>query len=284
MTGATSLSPAVLDPDSFRAIADLAYQESGLTLAEGKATMIQSRLRHRLRALGLAEFSQYSAFVRSEEGLGERRQLISALTTNVSHFFREPHHFEELNKVLARRTPSAAQQQALRIWSAGCSKGQEPLSIAMNVLEHFPACARADLRILATDIDPEVVRFAQAGIYPERMTKGTSPALKERYFHPGAPENNEPTYVAQRNVRDLIRYNELNLLAPWPIKTKFDAIFCRNVVIYFDAATQDKLWPRFRQTLKDDGLLFLGHSERIADPEKVGFECIGPTTYRPLPV
>lgn len=273
---------AQLDGESFRAIAELAYAESGLTLPEEKTTMIQSRLRHRLRALGLDEFSQYSAFVRSENGQQERRFLISALTTNVSHFFREAHHFDFLNTALFPRFDKSSKIAPLRIWSAGCSKGQEALSIAMSMLETHPQCAGADFRILATDIDPSVVQFAQQGRYSDRMTKGTSLALRSKYFDQTAPQNGEPTFTASPKIRDLIRYNELNLLSPWPIKTKFDAIFCRNVVIYFDTKTQDKLWPRFRAAMQPDGLLFLGHSERIFDPERFGFECIAPTTYRPL--
>ena len=274
---------AELDGESFRAIAELAYAESGLTLVEEKTTMIQSRLRHRLRALGLDAFSQYCAYVRSDEGQQERRFLISALTTNVSHFFREAHHYDFLNETLTARYANSKTSPPLRIWSAGCSKGQEALSIAMSMMENHPQRAEGDFRILATDIDPVVVQFAQHGRYPEKMTKGASPALRNKYFDETEPEGGEPTYTATRKIRDLIRYNELNLLASWPIKTKFDAIFCRNVVIYFDAETQDRLWPRFRAAMQPDGLLFLGHSERIATPEKFGFECIAPTTYRPLP-
>lgn len=275
---------AELDRQSFRAIAKLAYAESGLTLAEEKTTMIQSRLRHRLRALGLNGFPQYSAFVSSEEGQQERRFLISALTTNVSHFFREAHHFDALNSLLNTRFSSASAAPPLRIWSAGCSKGQETLSIAMNTLENHPQAKDADFRILGTDIDPAVIQFAQIGRYPARMTKGASPVLRDKYFDQSEHQNGEPTYTANHKIRDLVRYNELNLLSSWPIKTKFDAIFCRNVVIYFDAATQDKLWPRFRAAMQPDGLLFLGHSERISEPERFGFECIAPTTYRPLSI
>ncbi len=275
-------APPELDPDSFRAIAELAYRESGLTLVAEKTTMIQSRLRHRLRALGLSEFAQYCAFVRSDEGQDERPQLISALTTNVSHFFREKHHFDLMIDVLSSRIAYTSANPVMRVWSAGCSKGQEPLSIAMSILEQLPECAANDFRILATDIDPVVVKFAQTGAYPERMTKGASHNLKKKYFEQGSCAANEPLFTAGRLLRELIRYNQLNLLAPWPMKTKFDAIFCRNVVIYFDVETQNNLWPRFRNALRPDGLLFLGHSERIANPERFGFECIAPTTYRPI--
>ena len=269
-----------LDGDSFRAIADLAYQESGLTLVIEKSTMIQSRLRHRLRALGLEEFSQYSTYLKSRQGNQEKRQFISALTTNVSHFFREAHHFDLLHKMLINRYASQSGKRSVRIWSAGCSKGQEPLSIGMSVLERLPQLTETDFRILATDIDPAVIRFAQQGAYPERMTKGTSAAMKKKYFKRSVIDSGDIVHTATRAVRELIRFNELNLLAPWPMRTPFDAIFCRNVVIYFDLPTQATLWPRFRQAMRPDGILFLGHSERIADPEKFGFECIAPTAYR----
>ena len=244
--------------------------------------MVQSRLRHRLRALGLSDFPQYCEFLHSEQGEDERRKLISALTTNVSHFFRENHHFEKLRDLLKTRVTTASAGRPIRIWSAGCSNGQESLSTAMTVLEDWPDAAALDLRILATDIDPVVVQFARQGHYPDRLAGGMSDEQKARYFDVNQPDSGEPTYTAKRTIRNLIRYNELNLLGPWPMKNRFDVIFCRNVVIYFDAVTQEKLWPRFRQALGPDGLLFLGHSERIADPERFGFECIGPTTYRPI--
>ncbi|KIN61104.1 Chemotaxis protein methyltransferase [Sulfitobacter noctilucae] len=272
---------ADLDPASFRAIADLAYRESGLTLVQEKSSMIQSRLRHRLRDLGLADFAAYCSLVQSDAGQGERRNLISALTTNVSHFFRESHHFDVLRAELDRHLPKLRAGGQLRIWSAGCSNGQEALSAAMTLLDHVPDVARLDLRILATDIDPEVVQFARKATYPERLVRGISPDMLKKYFDQTTEAGHEPSYIAKPVLTDVIRVNELNLLSPWPMRKRFDIIFCRNVVIYFDQRTQEKLWPSFLNALAPDGVLLLGHSERIAEPERYGFTCTGPTTYRP---
>ncbi len=273
---------ASLDPASFRAIADLAYRESGLTLVQEKSSMIQSRLRHRLRDLGLKDFAAYCALVQSAEGQGERRNLISALTTNVSHFFRENHHFEALKAELDRHLPNLRKGGQLRIWSAGCSNGQEALSAAMSLLDHAPEVAHLDVRILATDIDPKVVQFARAATYPERLMRGVSQEMLDRYFTRIAQPGAEPSFAAKPVLTDMIRVNELNLLAAWPMRKRFDVIFCRNVVIYFDLKTQEALWPCFLNALSPSGMLLLGHSERIADPQRFGFTCTGPMTYRPM--
>lgn len=271
---------SILDSDSFRAIADLAYRESGLTLVVEKTSMIQSRLRHRLRALNLADFDSYSKLIQSEAGRDERKKLISALTTNVSHFFREKHHFDILvNQILATKWAALRQGGRLRIWSAGCSNGQEAFSIAMSLLEKVPEVAHLDVKILATDIDPIVVQFAENSIYPERLVGGVPKALLQDYFVKHE-KIHETSYEAKPILRDMIRFKELNLLGHWPMKRKFDAVFCRNVVIYFDQATQDDLWPRFHDSLLPNGYLFLGHSERMPSPTDIGFLAAGPTSYR----
>lgn len=272
---------ANLDTASFRAIAALAYRESGLTLVEEKSSMIQSRLRHRLRDLGMADFPSYCALIESEEGSTERQHLISALTTNVSHFFREEHHFNTLKTEVDRCLPRLRAGGSMRIWSAGCSNGQEALSAAMTLTEHVPDIANLDVRILGTDIDPEVIRFARQAVYPQRLLGGVSKGLLSKYFEQVEGPTAGAHFTARNDLKNMIRYNELNLLSRWPMKKKFDVILCRNVVIYFDLKTQEDLWPHFHATLASDGVLFLGHSERIADPAKFGFSCTGPTTYRP---
>ncbi|NNE52942.1 MAG: protein-glutamate O-methyltransferase CheR [Sulfitobacter sp.] len=269
----------LLDAESFRAIADLAYSESGLTLVPEKLSMVQSRLRHRLRKLGLGDFAQYCALVKSEAGHAERRHLISALTTNVSHFFREKHHYDRLIEIFCAKLPELRAGQSMRIWSAGCSNGQEAVSVAIALLEVARDAGNLDLRILGTDIDPQVVQFAREGRYPERLLGGVSEAQRAQFFH-RTRSGSEETLEISPTVRSLLRFNELNLLASWPMSRRFDVILCRNVVIYFDQATQLALWPRFHTALNPDGVLILGHSERIADPAKYGFEAAGPTTYR----
>lgn len=271
-----------MDDASFRMIAALAYQEIGLTLVEQKKSMIQSRLRHRLSELGLADFSSYCAHIRADEGLAERKHLVSALTTNVTHFFREKHHFESLESHLRDRQMALRAGGRLRIWSAGCSNGQETLSIAMIVLECLPDAAELNIRILGTDIDPKVIRYARRGVYSERQLNNIDAARRARFFRDdGGDAQNH--YVVLPDLAKMIQYNELNLLNRWPMKRPFDFIFCRNVVIYFDWETQARLWPRFRDALVPNGLLFLGHSERISDASQFDFECVEQTTYRAAP-
>lgn len=270
-----------LDGASFRKIAEIAYRESGLTLVEEKSSMIQSRLRHRLRDLSLPSFEAYCDLVQSERGQAERRHLISALTTNVSHFFREDHHFETLRQELEDRLPDLRNGKTVRIWSAGCSNGQEAFSAAMTILETVPEASSLDIRILATDIDPEVVSFARTATYPKRLISGVPKHLLAKYFYKQGRDNEEILFRAKPKLREMIQFNELNLLSDWPMQKSFDVIFCRNVVIYFDLKTQNALWPRYLNKLPQDGVLFLGHSERISDPAAFGFTCTGPTTYRP---
>lgn len=271
-------TPAVLGEAAFEAIATLAHQECGLKIVPEKMMMVQSRLRHRLRALNLSNFEEYSELVQSHHGTDERRQMISALTTNVSHFFREPHHFDILSSNLL---PSIRHRiktgERIRIWSAGCSNGQEPYSIAMHLFRLVPEIAHADFKILATDIDPKVVDFARQGAYSSQLLSGVSESDKSKFL-----DRQGDSLIVDEQLRKCISFRELNLLSEWPMQQRFDAIFCRNVVIYFDIETQEKLWPRFNAALPNDGLFFLGHSERIAIPQSFGFSSIGPTAYKKI--
>ncbi len=270
---------ATLDKSSFDVIAALAHRESGLNIVPEKMMMVQSRLRHRLRALDLPDFQAYSRLLGSTQGSEERRHMISALTTNVSHFFREPHHFELLTQRLAPRLKHRILSgDRIRIWSAGCSNGQEPYSIAMHLVGREPALADADFKILATDIDPKVVTFAQQGTYPSQFLSGLSQDDTSRFM-----QDADGGLRVVDTIRKCVAFRELNLLADWPMRQRFDAIFCRNVVIYFDLETQARLWPRFREALADDGMFFLGHSERVMSPDVVGFTSIGPTAYMKTP-
>ncbi|WP_299963214.1 CheR family methyltransferase [uncultured Roseobacter sp.] len=281
MTKSTE-TDTTIDSASFESIARLTYNESGLQLATEKKSMIQSRLRHRLRALDLEDFKQYTALVCSDSGRDERKHMISALTTNVSHFFREAHHFDILTNNLENNLiPRLKSGGAVRIWSAGCSNGQEAFSIAMTLLELLPDAEKYNVRILATDIDSKVVRHAQAARYSDRLTSGIPDRFLNKFFVKDVIDE-EKIYTATNCLTNLVSFKELNLLGNWPMKQKMDVIFCRNVVIYFDLETQNALWPRFHQSLNSDGHLFLGHSERIADPQLAGFRTDGPTTYRPL--
>ena len=269
-----------LDPVAFSTIADVAYKESGLTLPPEKRLMVQSRLRHRLRALSMPDFDAYAQFVKTGKGAQELPHMISALTTNVSHFFREAHHFDTFAEWLTPRLQRKIdRREAVRIWSAGASNGQEPYSIAMHLALNCPGYSAADVKILATDIDPRVLRFAQRGVYNKDLLRGL-PEAATQFFDPVREATDQ--FSVRADIRKLVHFRELNLLKPWPMRHAFDAIFCRNVVIYFDTPTQAALWPRFNGMLADQGLFFLGHSERIPDPVAWGFRSVGPTTYTKL--
>ena len=265
------------DP-GFRALSELAYRDAGLVLSPNKATMIKSRLRHRLRVLGLQTLEDYCDYVNSGETSDERRHMISALTTNVSGFFREPHHFDQLSReLLPGMVRRLCAGEPVRIWSAGCSNGQEPYSIAMMLLEADPIFGSGNFRILATDIDPRVVQYAMQGTYDATQVSGLSEPRLKRFAQPVTDDRGETRFKMVPALRNMIVFKELNLNGSWPMKGRFDAIFCRNVVIYFDVATQEKLWPRFAKLLSPDGLVFVGHSERINTSH---FRPTGSTSYR----
>lgn len=262
----------------FRAIADLARERFGLSLAESKKPLVYSRLARRLKSRQVMSFSDYLALLDRTEEEDERMELISALTTNVTSFFREDHHFkilkETLNENLAAKTRQGGR---LRVWSAGCSSGQEPYSIAMTLLEAIPEASVLDVRILATDIDPKIVTKARAGIYSAEEVAGIAPPLRKKWMK--ASDTDGKTYGVAKPLKSLITFNELNLMNDWPFRGPFDAIFCRNVAIYFAPDTQMKLWQRMSAMLSPGGLLFIGHSERVTGPAQEGLLGIGITSY-----
>ncbi len=272
----SSINTPELCPSVFGDIADIAYKNWGLVLVPEKRKMVASRLRHRLSACGFHDFRDYFEYIKSANGVTELRNVISALSTNVSHFFREPHHFEIMSKFLNEHERSTPQRR-LRVWSAGCSNGQEPYSIAIHTRASHKNIAEGDFKILATDVDPSVIAFAKSGSYEERMLSG----FPEKYFSTYMKKDSEDPdqYHVSGEIRSLVYFKELNLLSSWPMRGPFDIIFCRNVVIYFNQETQNKLWARFNQLLNPGGLLFLGHSERISLPEKFGFDTVGPTAF-----
>lgn len=246
----------------FQRIASLLYGEAGITLPEGKATLVYSRLAKRLRALGMEAFRDYCDLVESGQGADERMAMMAALTTNVTRFFREPHHFDLLkSQVLEPLAPAVRAGRRLRLWSAACSSGQEPYSMALTVLETLPDAGRLDVRILATDIDPNMVAAARNAVYSEDLIEAIPSALRNKYLERD-PEARHLWRLSPA-VRDLVRVQPLNLIGDWPMKGRFDAIFCRNVVIYFDDATQERVWRRFAPLLNPGARLYVGHSERV---------------------
>lgn len=274
---------AELSDQQLKRIAAMIHADAGINLTAEKRPLVQSRLAKRLRGLGLSDFGAYCDMVESPEGAAERAEMLSALTTNVTRFFREEHHFEELrDELLPQLAARARQGEEIRIWSAGCSSGEEPYSIALTVHEAFAADAgRVAVKILATDIDPYVLHRARAGLYPKEALAPAPAKLVERHFET-VTENGAPKLRAGESLRRMITFNPLNLMAEWPIRRPFDAIFCRNVIIYFDAATQEKLITRFAALLRPGGRLFLGHSERTPASLNHLFDRSRLTSYRRL--
>ncbi|SIQ56717.1 chemotaxis protein methyltransferase CheR [Rhizobium sp. RU20A] len=261
-------------------IAAMIYSDAGIYLNETKASLVYSRLSKHIRNLGLSGFKEYCALVASPAGAAERRDMLSHLTTNFTRFFRENHHFDHLKSdVLPELIQRAKAGGRVRIWSAACSDGQEPYSIALTVLGMMPNVADYDFKILATDIDPKILAIARAGAYDSGALETVNPAMRKQWFSE-VSVNGRPKWQVDAKVKRLITFNELNLLGQWPFKGQFDVIFCRNVVIYFDEPTQMKIWSRFAQMLQPGGHLYIGHSERVSGDAKSLFDNIGITTYR----
>jgi len=266
--------------DDFNKIAQILHSHAGIALAEGKAALVYSRLAKRLRSLGLRSFRDYCALVEGSQGLDERQAMMAALTTNVTRYFREPHHFDHLRDVVMPKLVDHARRGGrVRLWSAACSNGQEPYSMAITVLSALPDAANLDVKILATDIDPNMVAEGKTGIYREEAVAPVPLELRRKWFKKSAGG-----WEVADELRRLVSFRELNLIGEWPMRGKFDAIFCRNVVIYFDEPTQERIWARFAPMLEPGGTLYIGHSERVAGRAANLYETTGLTTYALRPV
>jgi chemotaxis protein methyltransferase CheR len=259
----------------FERIRKLIYREAGIKLCPSKRTMAYGRLVRRLRALGLKRFTDYLDLVESDTGT-ERQAFTNALTTNLTSFFREAHHFP----VLVQHLAAKVSRREVMIWCAGCSTGEEPYSIAMAVRAAFPNSA-SRIHILATDVDTSVLETAERGVYPLERVEKLPPGYKERFFYQGTGKN--AGYVKVRaELGKSIMFRQVNLLeGSWPIRAPIDAIFCRNVMIYFDKATQYAILERFASLLGEAGLLFAGHSENFTQAGNI-FRSLGRTVYERL--
>jgi len=272
-----------LTPAQFQLVSEIAKREAGLVLVEAKIAMISSRLVKRLRKMGLRDLSDYCNHVQSKAGQAEVPNMICALTTNVTNFFREMHHFEILrDEVLPDLLNSRGSNDPIRIWSAGCSNGQELYSIAMTLYELCPDAQRLGHRILGTDIDYGVINTANNGEYDEMLMAGVPEEFRDRYFSKQKARNST-LYKVTPKLRELVKINHLNLMQSWPMRAQFDVIFCRNVAIYFDEITQATLWARFSEMLRPGGWLFIGHSERVTNEQELHLTSSGLTAYRKAP-
>ena len=264
----------------FRSLAQIARERTGIALADTKRDLVYGRLSRRLRMLGMSSFRQYRDYLEGADGEREIEKFINSISTNHTKFFREAHHFEHFSPNVAgafvRATSSAGGR--LRIWSAGCSTGEEPYSIALVLRQEIAGIERHDVRILATDIDTEVLAKASAGKYSatalEEIPEKFSPYLQ-------TTDNGAKTATVfmGEELRSLITYRRLNLIEPWPFKGLFDAIFCRNVLIYFDNETKASLVDRYVNQIRPGGFLYLGHSESLIK-QHLGLRLVGRTIYR----
>ena len=276
----------LLTDKDFEYLCKLAGQLAGIHLSSGKRELIYGRLAKRLRALGLNDFKQYCELLSEgdEEGhKDEHTHFINAITTNVTSFFRENHHFEYMADVLLPELIKKKSLQAkprLRIWSAGCSSGKEPYSIAMVLKECIPDIERWDAKILATDLDSNILEVAKEGVYPKEHLKEISPQRQKRWFKTGRGVNDKSIKISDE-AKSLITYKKLNLTEDWPMKGPFDFIFCRNVTIYFDRDTRVTLLDKFANYLDHDGHLFVGHSESLFGLTQ-RFSTVGRTIHRKI--
>jgi len=265
----------------FEAVRDILYATAGISLEAGKRELVYGRLARRLRACRQESFSAYLALLASTQGKPEMVHFINALTTNLTGFFREPHHFDLLaEKVLPEAAARQRADRRYRIWSAGCSSGEEPYSIAMVVRECVPCRDSLDVKILATDLDSSAVEKARQGRYSRERITGLSPARISKWFRPIAAADRYQVEV-EAALKELIEFRRLNLMHEWPEQAPFDIIFCRHVMIYFDRPTRRRLFERYADSLADGGYLFTGRSEAVHTASG-RFRPAGRSVYRKL--
>jgi chemotaxis protein methyltransferase CheR len=272
------LQTTELTDAQFATISDTVRRLCGIHLHEGKTALVKARLNKRLRALGLTGYGQYVDRIQQDAGGSEAAAMLEALSTNHTFFFREPQHFEVLRRsVIPAMLAQHRDDRCLRLWSAGCSSGEEPYSIAITLKEAITDLERWDVGILATDLSRRVLHAAREGIYPEDRLRETPPKQVMEHFT-CLPDRSQRRYRVSDALRQIVHVAHLNLVEPWPMKGPFDVIFCRNVMIYFDKATQQRLIDRFWDQLARGGTLFIGHSESLAGVRH-RFRYVRPTVY-----
>lgn len=264
--------------DDFAAIASLAHSHAGIVLAEGKATLVYSRLGKLVRARGLGSFADYVALIRNDRA--ERTAAIEALTTNHTKFFREDHHFDHFaTHVRPALRDRAARGGRVRLWSAGSSSGEEVHSLMMTLLgddrNDALALQSGDVVALASDLNRQVLEIGRRGLYPSTAAQEIPPRLLALW----AQVTGDGVQMGDA-VRRPIRFRQLNLLNEWPMRGQFDVIFCRNTMIYFDEPTKARLVSRFAAQLAPGGHLYIGHSERLPEAAARQFRAVGQTIYR----
>lgn len=265
---------------NFDQICRIAMQRTGISLTPHKKEMVYSRLARRIRCLGLGSFNAYCELLATDDP-GEMDEFVNAITTNLTSFFREKHHFSFLRRIVETDWLNRTRQgESFRIWSAGCSSGEEPYSIAMTLCE-AGVTPDWNVKILATDLDSNMLDTARAGIYPQERVERMNPALLKKYFLRDRENGVNGTVRVKQSVRDMITFNRLNLMEEWPMRGRFDVIFCRNVIIYFTKETQRTLFDRYARLLKERAHVFIGHSESLNGVSD-RFESLGNTIYQKM--
>jgi chemotaxis protein methyltransferase CheR len=271
------LNPPLL-PAEFEQLRAIMYASVGIALQLGKEELIRTRLLKRLRALGMGSFSKYIAHVQTPAGRGEFSTMVDLLTTNKTNFFREEAHFDFITERVFPKHRN--ERRPVTIWSAGCSSGEEPYTLSMLLREHIPEPTFGKCRILATDLSTIVLEKAKAGIYDELQVADVPPEIQSKSFLPAPPHEGVRRLEVKQEVRKIVTFGRLNLNAPdpWPMRGPFDLIFCRNVMIYFDDPTRERLVSRFAELLPVGGFLFIGHSESLSSI-KTSLKYVRPAVY-----
>ena len=271
----SELRARTMDQATFTAFRKIVYDKSGIALSAGKEALVCARVAKRMRVLGMTDYSAYLDHVLHDDAGEEVVQLINAISTNVTGFFREPDHFEFLRTAIAGW--AAEGQKRFRLWSAACSSGEEPYSIAMTALEAVSGIA-VDVRVLATDISTRVIAECGRGVYQKEKLKNVPPALKSRYFQLRSGEEGDEYEVNDVLKRSLL-LRRLNLARPpFPMRGPVDAVFCRNVMIYFDSPVKHNLLAEVHRLLKPEGYLFIGHAETLTG-KRSGLNPVRPSIY-----
>ncbi len=272
----TTISTVELAENQLEKISELVKSLSGINLHDGKKELIKARLGKRLRKLEMHSFDQYIDYLADDSSGTELTAMLDAISTNLTSFFREHDHFEYVAKEVLTKLVAAGQRR-LKIWSAGCSTGEEPYSIAITACEKIPDLANWDARILATDLSTNVLRQAMEACYPAKRLESMLPQLRNKYFVP-EQSGGERSYRVSDRIRRLVTFAHLNLMGNWPMRGPFNVIFCRNVMIYFDKPTRNKLVRRFFDLLAPGGTLLIGHSESLTGIQHK-FKYVRPTIY-----
>ncbi len=273
-----------IEDKEFNYLKDLIYQQTGIALASHKKIMLQSRLNVRLRTNQIPNFVEYVKKLQTDKSFFEKEvlEIINRVTTNKTDFYRENHHFEYLKNTFLPKMEELAKnnfKKKIRIWCSAASTGEEPYTIAITLLEYFTDKPGWDLKIIATDIDTNVLATAEKGSYKEDRMSPVKPELKNKYFLT-VSDGKTKEFQVKPILKGLIEFKKLNLLeSPYLFKEQFDLIFCRNVIIYFDKPTQTKIFYEFEKVLSKDGILIIGHSETLFGISE-SYKFLGQTVYQ----